>query len=140
MQEMRIFYAARKGAPAHEVEAVIQSMREAIKRTTNYLVDPHVTPANLDFDANYARLGGWEPWQREVATGIRFADREPNYHTFVISELDFGRATASILEQAIAAQKLVLFFDADRRVLERVERVLTVDSNNWKCGWSAELA
>ena len=140
MSEMRIFYAARKGAPRHEVEAVMTSIRDVVRRTTNHLVDPVITSAEDDFNANYARLGGWEGWQREVATGIRFSDREPGYHTYVISDLDFGRATAEILRQALEAKKLVLFFDADRGSLERVERILTVDSNNWKAGWSAELA
>ena len=137
---MRVFYAARKGSAAHEVEAVVSAVREVIRRTTNHLVDPHITPAQVDFDANYARLGGWEPWQREVATGIRFSDREPNYHTYIISEYDFGRATAEILRQALEAKKLVLFFDADQQALHKVERILTVDANNWKAGWSAELA
>lgn len=137
---MRVFYAARKGSPAHEVEAVMSAIRGVIRRTTNHLVDPVITPAQTDFDANYARLGGWEPWQREVATGIRFADREPHYHTYVISDYDFGRATAEILRQALEARKLVLFFDADQQALHKVERILTVDANNWKSGWSAELA
>ena len=140
MDEMRIFYGARKGAPPHEVDVIIASMRDAIQRTTNYLVDPVITPAEDDFNANYARLGGWEGWQREVATGVRFSDRTPLYHTYVVSELDFGRATSEILRQALEAGKLVLFFDADRNVLEKIERVLAVDSNNWKSGWSAELA
>jgi len=137
---MRVFYAARKGAPAHEVEAITASVRELIRRTTNYMVDPVITSAQTDFDANYARLGGWEPWQREVATGIRFADREPNYHTYFISEYDFGRATAEILRLALEAGKLVLFYDGDNNQLNKVARVVTVDSNNWKSGWTAELA
>ena len=137
---MRVFYAARKGSAAHEVEAVVSAVRQVIRRTSNDLIDPHITQAQVDFDANYARLGGWEPWQREVATGIRFSDREPHYHTYVISDYDFGRATAEILRQALEVNKLVLFFDADQQQLQKVARILTVDADNWKAGWTAELA
>ena len=137
---MRIFYAARKNAPRHEIEAVIASIREAVRRVSNHAVDPVITAAEDDFDANYARLGGWEGWQREVATGVRFSDREAHYHTYVISDMDFGRATSEILRQALEGEKLVMFFDADQSLLQRVGRVLAVDRNNWKSGWSAELA
>ena len=140
MEEMRIFYGARKGAPPHEVEAIVSALRNVVRRTTNELVDPVITTAEDEFNANYARLGGWEGWQREVATGVRFSDRSPLYHTYVVTELDFGRATAEILRQALEAGKLVLFFDAGRNALEKIERVIAVDSNNWKSGWSAELA
>lgn len=137
-EEFRVFHALRKGASIQEALSFKTEIREALRRVVPTL---HVviTSAEEDFNENMARLGGWDAWEHDVATGVRYSDRAPRFHAFVITETTFGKATASILRQALTAGKLVLFYDPQAVTISRVGEVVTVDESNWKTGWAASL-
>jgi hypothetical protein len=139
-RELRAFYATRKDTPAHIVSEHLLALSEAFRKALGGAVGAVLTSAEDDYNANFGRLGGWEPWQRDVATGIRFSDREPRYHIYVVTEMDVGRATAEILKQALRAAKVVMYFDLERNALERVVGVVDVNADDWKYGWSIRLA
>jgi hypothetical protein len=124
IEEFRVFHALRKGASIQEALSFKTEIREALRRV--------VPTLNV-------RLGGWDAWEHDVATGVRYSDRAPRFHAFVITETTFGKATASILRQALTAGKLVLFYDPQAVTISRVGEVITVDESNWKTGWSASL-
>lgn len=138
IEEFRVFHALRKGASPQEASTLKVEVRDAIRRIAPQL-NAVVSSAEDDFNENMARLGGWDAWEHDVATGVRYSDRAPRFHAFVITETTFGKATASILRQAITAGKLVLFYDPQAVALSRVGEVVTVDESNWKTGWAASL-
>ena len=137
-EEFRVFHALRKGAPPQEATQLKNEIKGAI-----YRVVPHlyvvVVSAEDDFNLNMPRLGGWDAWEHDVATGIQYSDRQPRFHAIVLTELEFGKATASIVRQALTAGKLVLHLEPQTRDLSRVGGVVTVDESNWKLGWAATL-
>ena len=138
IEEFRVFHALRKGASPQEASTLKAEVREAIRRIAPQL-NAVVSSAEDDFNENMARLGGWDAWEHDVATGVRYSDRAPRFHAIVITETTFGKATASILRQALTAGKLVLFYDPQAVTFSRVGEVVTVDESNWKTGWAASL-
>jgi hypothetical protein len=138
MDEFRVFHALRKGAPPQEASQLKIELREALRRIVPQL-SVAVTSAEEDFNTNMARLGGWDAWEHDVATGVRYSDRQPRFHAVALTELEFGKATANIVRQALTAGKLVLHLEPQTRDLGRVGHVVTVDDSNWKLGWAATL-
>lgn len=136
--EFRVFHALRKGAPPQEAAALKLQIQSAVQRSAPEL-NVVVTSAEEDFAANMARLGGWDAWETNVATGVRYTDRQPLFHAVVLTDIEFGRATASIVRQALAAHKLVMFIEPQTYDLSRVGQVVTIDDSNWKTGWAASL-
>ena len=139
VDEFRVFHALRKGAPPQEAAALKADIREAIRRVVPQL-HVVVTSAGEDFNANMARLGGWDVWESDVAIGVQYSDRKPRFHAVVVTDSEFGKATASIARQALTAGKLVLFMEPQTRDLARVSEIVTLDENNWKSGWAAVLS
>ena len=136
--EFRVFHARRKGAPPQEAAALKLQIQSAVQRSAPEL-NVVVTSAEEDFAANMARLGGWDAWETNVATGVRYTDRQPLFHAVVLTDIEFGKATASIVRQALAAHKLVMFIEPQTYDLSRVGQVVTIDDSNWKTGWAASL-
>jgi len=139
VDEFRVFHALRKGAPPQEAAALKADIRESLRRVVPTL-NVIVTDAVEDFDANMARLGGWDGWESDVAMGVRYSDRAPRFHVIVLTDTEFGKATASIARQAVMAGKLVLFMESQTREISRVAEIVTLDENNWKSGWAAVLS
>ena len=138
MSEFRVFHALRKGAAPQEAQALKDQIRDVLRRIMPELTVT-VTSAEQDFNDHMARLGGWDAWEHDVATGIRYSDRAPRFHAIVLTDEYFGKATASIARQALTANKLVLFLDPDTSTLDRVDGIQTLDESNWKTGWAAHL-
>jgi hypothetical protein len=136
--DFRVFHALRKGASPMEAQTLRAEIKDALRRIVPDL-NVVVTSAEEDFNENMARLGGWDAWEHDVATGIRYDDRQPRFHAIIITDSEFGKATSSIVRQALTASKLVLFYDSNSTDLNRVEKVITLDEHNWKTGWCAHL-
>ncbi len=85
-----------------------------------------------DFKARSASLGGWKPWQRDVATG---ADEygNPSFHAIIVPDLQIGKATAEMVRDAIGSERAVYFWCKSELV--PVVGIETVDAEDWKEGW-----
>lgn len=136
--EFRVFHALRKGASQQESQTLSTEIREAMRRIVPDL-NVVVTSAEADFNDNMARLGGWDAWEHDVATGVRYADREPRFHAIILTDTEFGKATSSIARQALTAGKLVMYYESSTTDLHRVGEIITLDEHNWKTGWCANL-
>lgn len=136
--DFRVFHALRKGASTMEADTLRNEIRNALRRIVPDL-NVVMTSAEQDFNENMARLGGWDAWEHDVATGIRYDDRQPRFHAIIITDSEFGKATASIARQALTANKLVMFYDSRTADLNRVAEIITLDEHNWKTGWCAHL-
>ena len=134
MTEVRVFYATKKDANEYDSE----ELRARIQTTLlAHLPEKAVTVvgALTDYEERFAQYGTWEGWQLDVATGVRFNDRQPRYHMFIVTDREIGRATAAILQGALELRKPVLFFEVGARALHHVRGVSTDDSDDWKGGW-----
>lgn len=138
MSEFRVFHALRKGASPQEAQTLRTEIRESLRKLVPDL-NVLVVSGEDDFNENMARLGGWDAWEHDVATGVNYADRQPRFHAIILTDTEFGKATASITRQALTASKLVMFYDSRTAELHRVEKVMTLDENNWKTGWCVHL-
>lgn len=136
--DFRVFHALRKGAPPQEAAALKAQIQAAVQRAAPEL-NVVVTSAEEDFNAHMARLGGWDAWESNVATGIQYVDRQPRFHAIVLTDAEFGKATANIVRQALTANKLVMFIEPETYSLSRVGQVITLDDSNWKTGWAVSL-
>jgi hypothetical protein len=121
-----------------EATTLRNEIKDALRRIVPDL-NVVMTSGEDDFNENMARLGGWDAWEHDVATGIRYDDRQPRFHAIILSDSEFGKATASIARQALTANKLVMFYDSRTTELGRVAEIITLDEHNWKTGWCAHL-
>ena len=136
--DFRVFHALRKGASPMEATTLRNEIKDALRRIVPDL-NVVMTSGEDDFNENMARLGGWDAWEHDVATGIRYDDRQPRFHAIILSDSEFGKATASIARQALTSNKLVMFYDSRTTDLNRVSEIITLDEHNWKTGWCAHL-
>lgn len=95
-----------------------------------------VTLGRDDFFTHKDRLGSWEAWNRDVATGIHPTTREPRFHGIVIPHDRFGAATAQIAQYAFGIGKPVLKWSAERG-LTVAKSVVKVNERDFKTGWKA---
>ena len=89
------------------------------------------------FNESFDRSGDWSTWAWETVHGIRYADRQPHFSGFVVCQYTLGKVNADIVQTALKAKKPVLFCKDFTGV---VESVVTEDSEDWKSGWSLEVA
>jgi hypothetical protein len=131
-----ILYASRRAASDQETNALSQAIQaefDRLQKEADPSVQIKIIAASEEFDSNFARCGGWDAWAKDVATGVGFADRKPRYRGFVLTDHEVGRATASIVEQGLAAGKPVFFFE--NGLLRHVHKVEEGDIDNWQSGW-----
>ena len=90
-------------------------------------------PSSQVFHDSFEACGSWDAWIKEVSTGVNMMTRQPKFDVFVSPFKFVGRATASIFEKALKANKDCFVMG---RNLTPVTAVACRDSNNWKAGWS----
>lgn len=99
--------------------------------------DVQVVLGSEDFEANFARYGGWEGWAASVATGMEYEGSllVPRFTAIVVCpDLTLGKATADIVRLATSAGKPTYYFDGvgDLRGVKGVSRT---SEFNFKSGW-----
>jgi len=132
--EYRVFYAAGKGANPVTVFADAAAVKIGLTDTLGTKVT--VICAHEEWAHSFATVGSWDGWTRDVATGRRYPDYEPKYHIFVCPDAQIGKATAQILELAIAERKPVLYWPPSSMDPVKVVAVSEDDPQNYTGGWS----
>jgi hypothetical protein len=135
--EYRVFYAAGKGANPVAVFADADFVKVGLTDIVGTKVT--VICAHEEWAHSFATIGSWDGWARDVATGRRYPDYEPKYHVFVCPDLQIGKATAQILELALAERKPVLYWPSNSMTPVKVIGVNEDDPQNYKGGWSLSL-
>lgn len=139
MPEMRVLLLTPRQMPEEAASALLPGLEDALRRHWQRVdAVPIITLSRADWQKNYSRLGSWDAWERDVAQGIRYLDRQPNYHVFVCIQTDVGKSTAHVLNMALQAKKPVLYLDLETRHIDPVIRVCTVDPENFVSGWMIE--
>jgi|SRR3990172_1238806 len=90
------------------------------------------------FEARFKEAGSWAAWTAEVANGVDYLTREPNFTAIMIPEGPIGAGTAKIVEGAVAGNRPVYAFD-DAGRHRRVVGLTQTDPKNWQTGWKLVL-
>ena len=136
MAEYRVLLMDPMDASPAEVEAA----KDAV---VNGLVSaaPHINVtcilATDERNDSFTDQGSWDAWCTYVATGIHYEQRTPLFNAIAVMSEVMGRATASIMEQALEARRLGVLVREGQ--LKQVVAVETVDSEDWKSGWRATV-
>ena len=137
MKKQRYFYGHQRGDGVEEVDAAVKHLTAILEKHSGG--NPvEVVPGRDDYMKRFKGSGGWAGWQRSVAIGA-WADGTPFFDGFVIPAGFLGRATGSILEQALQAGKPAVLWKAGDQ-FERIKRVFATNKDDWKSGWDVETS
>jgi hypothetical protein len=136
----RVFIAAAKDADPFKVDAIAEIVKEKFSSalTERGIDGLEVVKASDDFNANFARCGGWDAWINDVARGVDYMYRTPRYNAIVVLSEYVGKATGSIVRLALQHDRMVLLM-GENGGSERVIGIEEIDANDYKGGWRVIL-
>ena len=137
MSEYNVFLASPKGEASGVTEAAYQTVYHKFCKAI-----PHskikVIRSSEEFDRSFKGCGGWEEWTTHVATGVDYEFRTPLFNAIVCTTESVGRATAQIVEKALANRRMVALVDGEK--MSQVVAVEVINSDNWQTGWQLTIA
>ena len=137
MSEYNVFLASPKGESTGATDAAYQTVyHKFCKAVPNSKIT--VVRSAEEFDRSFNGCGGWEEWTTHVATGVDYEFRTPLFNAIVCTTESVGRATAQIVEKALANRRMVAFVSGD--TISQVVGVQVIDSDNWQTGWQLTIA
>lgn len=86
---------------------------------------------------SFTRCGDWQSWIWDTIHGRDYGSRKPHFNGYVVCENQLGRATAQIAHLALRNGKAVFHWQ-DRQPLTLVSRVVEVNGEDWKAGWTVQ--
>jgi len=137
VSEYRVLLMDSLSMTPPEVMAASDAIRNGLKTAAPH-IHVVVVLGTEERDRSFADQGSWDSWCTHVATGINFEMRTPLFNAIAIMSESMGKATASIMEQALDARRMGLLVRGGQ--LKQVQRVEVVDAEDWKAGWKAIVA
>lgn len=125
---MNVFIAHNKGESPNRIAEVSAWAQTCVPGSV-------VTTGEQEWAARFAQAGGWAAWTRDVGAGTDL-DGRPRYAVIVVPSRVVGRATAQIINAALGAGKIVVFYDAPTGRASSVVRVDETDEESWKAGYT----
>jgi len=122
---MRIFIAHAKGEDPDAVDELVRDAHEASPGA-------EVVKASEEWKRTFASAGGWAPWAQQVGSG-RDVNGQPTYDVYVCPREYVGKATAQIVEAALAVGRKVIFGTGGD--FSSVVSIIEEDSQSWVAGW-----
>jgi hypothetical protein len=125
---LNVFFASATGDGDDEVAAAVAALQAE-------------WPGALIHSARdvWKSLGlGWDAFSREVAQGCNL-DGSPRFDAYVVPNLRVGRATSTIIEQALAFHKPIFCLPYGTTEPTVVAGIVCRDPNSWKAGWELIL-
>ena len=129
---IRVFLAHSKGSTVAEIERLAGHLSRALEVYAQGQPFEIVTGRDY-FEERFKECGSWDAWAAEVATGVDYVTRKPLFDAIAVPLLRVGAGTARIVRAALDADRLVLRFDEGS--IQRIRRVSTVYSQDWKSGF-----
>jgi hypothetical protein len=126
-----VFLAHKKQETDVSINAMLTALKIDIDRQAG--INSRVTAGRDDYKDRASSLGGWQAWQRDVATGETI-EGCPRFDALVSPDKRVGKATAQMLFLAGTAGKDVYYWDG--RALHTINEVRAVDEEDWKNGWA----
>jgi hypothetical protein len=122
---MRILIAHAKGEDAAEIDALVKEVQEASPGA-------EVIKASDEWQRSFSSLGSWGAWTSFVGGG-RDVNGAPTYDTYVCPREYVGRATAQIIETALASGRNVIL--GRKGEFNLVSSIIVEDPDSWVAGW-----
>ena len=88
----------------------------------------------------FADAGSWDAFIEKVSLGTDYYTRNPLFEMIICTDVIFGRATSSMVENFLSKNKLAIYADVDANEYVGISGVSNHDENDWKTGWSLRLA
>tara|TARA_R100001594_G_scaffold24461_1_gene48005 strand:+ start:17154 stop:17606 length:453 start_codon:yes stop_codon:yes gene_type:complete len=132
---MRIFFAHAGSCSLPEIKFLVRRLESVlVERALDGGESPsfRIVPGRLDHQKNWR--GNWDSWTHGVATRKNATTGKHVYDAFVVNQRDCGRATASILREALRLGRPVFFWDGED-LLNKTTGIQTIDSEDWTGGW-----
>ena len=129
---IRVFLAHAKSTTEAEIERLAGHLHRALAAYAQGRPFEIVTGRDY-FEERFKECGSWDAWATEVATGVDYVTRRPLFDAIAVPSLRVGAGTARIVRAALDVDRLVLHFDEGS--IQRIRRVSTVDSQDWKSGF-----
>ncbi len=137
MSEYRVLVMDPMSASSAEVESAKSAIINGLKTAA-----PHVSVICVlgteEKDRSFKDHGSWPAWCTHVATGIDYQERTPIFNAVAVMSESVGKATGSIMQQALDARRMGLL--VEKGLLRRVTHVEIVDSEDWQSGWRVYCA
>jgi len=136
MPEYRVLLMDPMDASPDDVANAVQAIRNGLTAAA-----PHINVtcvlATEEKGRSFAQQGSWGAWCTWLATGVDYEQRTPLFNGVAIMDPIMGRATASIMEQALDAGRMGIYAHGGQ--IKQVIGVEIIDSEDWKGGWRASL-
>lgn len=117
-----------------EVERVERAFR-LIRAKLN--VEADVVTSGAWFKQTFIQSGNYAGWIHDCVHGRNSMTASPNFLGFVVFNRTVGKATAQILNTAVAAGRAVILIDDEEiMTIVGVERN---DNESWALGWTAQI-
>lgn len=140
MAKQKLFIAHPKAVADEALDALKVQIEELV-RAKNPGKDIEVVLGRDDFHARAVTLGGWEPWSRNVVTGINTVTGQPLFSAIIIPALAgglaVGKATADMVSLALSMARPVRVFAQGQLI--PVKGVSTINARDYKAGWSLTI-
>jgi hypothetical protein len=132
MSEYRVLVMDSMSDSPSDVEAAKSAIINGLKTAA-----PHINVICVlgteEKDRSFKDHGSWDAWCTHLATGINYQERTPLFNAIAVMSEFVGKATGSIMEQALDARRMGLL--VEKRCLRRITHVEVTDSEDWKSGW-----
>lgn len=134
---VRILVMVPRSMMPIEVDEAVVKVRAAL---TSFLSHDNLelTDSVAWYRQQFAASGSWESWIWNTVTGKDYGTREPHFNGFLVYGERLGRASATIVDLALRAQRAVLALKKDDQPIELVQRVELVDETDMVSGWRYE--
>lgn len=136
MSDYRVLIMDPMDAAPAQVTAAKDAIANGLTSAAPH-IDVTCVLATEERERSFAEQGSWNAWCSHVATGVHYEQRTPLFNAIAIMSETMGKATASIMQQALEARRLGLLVHEGK--LTQVVDVQTVDAEDWKSGWRAVL-
>ena len=134
---IRIFYAHPSTESPKQIKEdtkrLIELIGERLESRSGTLPKIAVISGRRDFQSFYR--GDWSDWAKSVVERVDSMTRKRAYAFFIIRTETCGRATANIIQFALAKKRQVFWWDGDSTFI-RVEKIEVSDPENWSSGFN----
>lgn len=129
---VRVFLAHAKADSAGSIEAMRSTLIRLLTQASAGTATIEVILGRDDYDANFKRAGGWDQWARDISDRIDFATRERFYSAIVVTSVYVGKATAQMVEHALAVGVRTMLLNGFE-----VKAIIGIDktSDSFQTGW-----
>jgi len=144
--KIRVFFAHPATMTTGEIEESTSLIKDDMlsmiggKSINGEEIGVTVIPGRTDHKHFFPQAGSWDKWAFDVVNRKNSTTKRRMYDLFIVPGESCGRATKSIIQNALDAPRSVLSWDSYSREFSQVVGVRDHDSLDWNSGTQIILA